>query len=117
MKIKLVAWARRWDGEDWEHFVENDVVEDDSPWAERLVRIGAAVVIDGDGEPVQETDAEPAEAVSDAVVSGEPSEKVSSERPKHTATTDSWRAYANSFGIDTKGMKKQEIIAAVNAVE
>lgn len=34
------------------------------------------------------------------------------ERPKQTGTVDEWRAYAESLGIKTAGLKKNELIAA-----
>lgn len=33
-------------------------------------------------------------------------------RPKQAANLDAWETYARALGIDTKGMTKQEIIAA-----
>ena len=33
-------------------------------------------------------------------------------RPKQAANLETWEAYARARGIDTKGMTKQEIIAA-----
>lgn len=33
-------------------------------------------------------------------------------RPKQAANLETWQAYARAVGIDTKGMTKQEIIAA-----
>lgn len=40
------------------------------------------------------------------------------QRPPRTSTTDRWRQYAHAhFDFDTKGMTKQEIIAACNRCE
>ena len=36
------------------------------------------------------------------------------KRPARTAPVDTWRAYAESQGIDPKGLSKAEIIAATN---
>lgn len=34
------------------------------------------------------------------------------KRPKQAANLETWQGYARALGIDTKGMSKQEIIAA-----
>lgn len=40
------------------------------------------------------------------------------QRPPRSSTTDRWRQYAHAhFDFDTKGMTKQEIIAACNQYE
>lgn len=39
-----------------------------------------------------------------------PAEEV--QRPKQAANLETWQAFARGLGIDTKGMTKQEIIAA-----
>lgn len=36
-------------------------------------------------------------------------------RPRNTASTDEWRAYAESLGIDTKGLKTREVLRAAVA--
>lgn len=36
------------------------------------------------------------------------------KRPARTAPVDTWRAYAESQGIDPKGLSKAELIAATN---
>ena len=125
MKIRLIAWARRKVGADWENFVEGDIVEDDSPWAERLVRIGAAVQIDeletaepaedaenADANGTDESEDESAddEYADDESADDEPVEDV--KRPAKTAPVDTWRKYAESLGVEVKGLSKQEIIAA-----
>lgn len=115
MKIRLIAWARRKAGADWENFVEGDIVEDDSPWAERLVRIGAAVQIDEletaePDEDAENADAKDTDESEDEPVEGEPAGEV--ERPAKTAPVDTWRKYAESLGVEVKGLSKQEIIAA-----
>ena len=128
MKIRLIAWARRKVGADWENFVEGDIVEDDSPWSERLVRIGAAVQIDeletaesaedaenADANDTDESEDEPTpapvtEPVDEESADDAPAEDV--KRPAKTAPVDTWRKYAESLGVEVKGLSKQEIIAA-----
>lgn len=115
MKIRLIAWARRKAGADWENFVEGDIVEDDSPWAERLVRIGAAVQIDEletaePAEDAENADANGTDESEDESADDEPVEDV--KRPAKTAPVDTWRKYAESLGVEVKGLSKQEIIAA-----
>lgn len=40
------------------------------------------------------------------------------ERPPRSSTTDRWRKYAQAlYGLDTKGLTKQEIIAVCNQKE
>ncbi|CAB0938152.1 hypothetical protein ACQQ68_11060 [Corynebacterium diphtheriae] len=88
------------------------------PAPERLIERGLVIE---EGTVVAETPG--LVEADDAVTEGEfvdtPSPvEAPSARPKQTQTTEVWRAYADSLGIDTKGMKtRQEIIAAVNAVE
>lgn len=64
---------------------------------------------------VGETEAEPASApatemVDDESADDEPAEDV--KRPAKTAPVDAWRKYAESLGVEVKGLSKQEIIAA-----
>lgn len=64
---------------------------------------------------VGETEDEPtlapaAEPVEDEPVEDEPVEDV--KRPAKTAPVDTWRKYAESLGVEVKGLSKQEIIAA-----
>lgn len=54
-------------------------------------------------QPAAEPTPEPAE---DAPPAGEV------QRPKQAANLETWQAFARGLGIDTKGMTKQEIIAA-----
>lgn len=64
---------------------------------------------------VGETEDEPApasttETVDDESADDEPAEDV--KRPAKTAPVDAWRKYAESLGVEVKGLSKQEIIAA-----
>ena len=64
---------------------------------------------------VGETEDEPAsapatETVDDESADDEPAEDVG--RPAKTAPVDAWRKYAESLGVEVKGLSKQEIIAA-----
>nr|DAQ59360.1 MAG TPA: hypothetical protein [Caudoviricetes sp.] len=54
--------------------------------------------------------AEVPEEITDAEEQLEHVEEVS--RPKQAANLEAWQAFARGLGIDTKGMTKQEIIAA-----
>ena len=95
-------------------------------------RVGAvAVVSDADGSemirrgfvvdadaPVVSVVKEPAAPVSEPTTanSSQPVEDSALEsvpRPRRAAPVDEWRAYAESQGIDPKGMSKPELIAAV----
>ena len=60
--------------------------------------------------PEEITDAEVPEEITDAEEQLEHVEEVS--RPKQAANLEAWQAFARGLGIDTKGMTKQEIIAA-----
>lgn len=90
------------------------VVEVDEATYGRLVELGAVevesdatpepepeVVVEAAPEPESEPEVEPAPVVS---------------RPAKSAPEDKWRAYAESLGLDVKGLKKPEIIAAVAKV-
>lgn len=43
--------------------------------------------------------------------------EVPTERPAKNATVAVWRAYAARVGVDTEGLKKDELIEAVEAAE
>lgn len=97
------------------------VVEVDEETAADLVRRG--VVASGAGEPAvvaaapaDDAPADDGEAddSSDAAepVEGDAAPTDDGERPARSASVDKWRAYAEKQGIPTKGMSKQEIIAA-----
>lgn len=64
------------------------------------VEVPTTVVVE---QPLTESATEPADVVS-------PTEEV--QRPKQAANLETWQVYARGLGIDTKGMTKQEIIAA-----
>ncbi|VZH85315.1 hypothetical protein [Corynebacterium rouxii] len=46
----------------------------------------------------------------------EPVSETPVKKPLKSAGIDAWRVFATGLGIDVKGLKKPEIIAAVNAV-
>jgi len=73
---------------------------------EVIERAGAAGVVP-EAEPAPAKDAEDAVAEDDQ----EPVEEAP-DRPKQAANLETWQAFARGLGIDTKGMTKQEIIAA-----
>lgn len=75
---------------------------------ERFYRLGA-VVKEGDAPAVKqkaEPAPEPASEKAPAVPVGEV------ERPAKAASLARWREYAESVGVETKGMSKAELIAA-----
>ena len=73
---------------------------------EVIERVGAAGVVP-EAEPSPAEDAEPSPAEDDE----EPVEEAP-DRPKQAENLETWQTYARALGIDTKGMSKQEIIAA-----
>lgn len=87
-----------------------DVVEVDEATAKWLEETGALdvdVVKPAGVKPVVETP-EP-----EAPAEPEPEPKTAGgERPARAASIDAWREYAEKQGIATKGLSKQEIIAA-----
>ena len=63
------------------------------------------------GETEDEPTPAPAtEPVDDEFADAEPADEV--KRPAKTAPVDMWRKYAESLGVEVKGLSKQEIIAA-----
>ena len=128
MRLRINAWVRRWVGNDWQHFVEGDIVDDDTEWGRRLLRLGAATIAPGSGQfssggaelvsgPVDSTSSE---ELSEAEEPGEVETAASSstpDRPLMTASIAVWRDYAAKLGIKTTGMKRAEIIGAVNSYE
>ena len=92
------------------------VVEVDEATYGRLVELGAVEV-----EAEVEATPEP-EPVVEAALEPEPEQEPEVEpapvvsRPAKSAPEDKWRAYAESLGLDVKGLKKPEIIAAVSKV-
>lgn len=74
---------------------------------EVIERLGANAT--DKAEPAPGDAAEP-EEITDTEKQLEHVDEVS--RPKQAANLETWQAYARAVGIDTKGMTKQEIIAA-----
>ena len=79
--------------------------DDELEVIERVGAVGPAVKI----EPAP-GQADKPEKITDTEEQLEHVEEVS--RPKQAANLEAWEAYARARGIDTKGMTKQEIIAA-----
>lgn len=106
------------------------VVEVDEATYGRLVELDAVEVeadveAAPDSEPVAEVESEATpepEPVVEAAPEPEPEQEPEVEpapvvsRPAKSAPEDKWRAYAESLGLDVKGLKKPEIIAAVSKV-
>lgn len=86
------------------------VIEVDDDLHALLVARGV-VSRESDAEPVAErpVSPEPVEADDEADEAPGPEGK----RPARSASTEKWREYAKSQGIDPKGLSKQEIIAAM----
>lgn len=64
---------------------------------------------------VGEAEDEPAPAPATEPVDEESADDAPAEdvkRPAKTAPVDTWRKYAESLGVEVKGLSKQEIIAA-----
>lgn len=106
-----------------------DVIPDDHPRRAWLLRYGIAVVEEDPVESVElpaaagdDVDADPVESDGDA----DPVESADDEddtdpvdpvdengRPRKTAPVAAWRKYADAQGLPTKGLDKQQIIAAL----
>lgn len=94
------------------------VVEVDEETAADLVRRGVVaeaatagvVETDGDGDDDDDVDADPVETDGDT----DPVDPVDENgRPRKTAPVAAWRKYADAQGLPTKGLDKQQIIAAL----
>lgn len=105
-----VTLARAWNpGE--ERYVPGDEVDVDDDVAAWLTRTGAVA------RPTRKRKAAPAagdESAAEAPAAESSSEDDGDEdkRPARTASLDTWKAFAEKQGIQTKGMSKQDIIAA-----
>lgn len=90
-----------------------DTIPDDHPKRDWLLNSGIASG-DVEGDPVVEVadDAEPEREPEAEAVEPEPVPEGDVSRPKQAASTEDWRAYGESQGINTKGLSKQQIIAA-----
>lgn len=91
------------------------VIDVDEATYGRLVELGAVVVeSEPEVEEAPEAVSEP-EPVVESEVEGAPEPEAGVVRkPAKSAPEDKWRAYAESLGLDVKGLKKPEIIAVVN---
>lgn len=108
LRLVVGSWRPRIDGQT-RVYRAGDVVEVEESVAEWLVGSGAAV------DPSVVPDPAPADPVPEVV---EPDVEVEVEsagpkRPRNAAKVEAWEAYAKSRGVNTKGMTKREIIAAV----
>ena len=94
------------------------VVEVDEETAADLVRRGVvaeaatAGVVEGDAAPTDDGEADDDGEATAGVVEGDAAPTDDGERPARSASVDKWRAYAEKQGIPTKGLSKQELIAA-----
>lgn len=83
------------------------VLEPTAEELEVIERLGANATDKVEPAPGE---AEVPEEITDAEEQLEHVDEVS--RPKQAANLEAWQAFARGLGIDTKGMTKQEIIAA-----
>lgn len=112
-----------------------DVIPDDHPRRAWLLRYGIAVVEEGPVEPVDPVESVQPPAVADGDVDvdpvesdgdADPVESADDEddtdpvdlidengRPRKTASVAAWRKFADAQGLPTKGLSKQQIIAAL----
>lgn len=108
-----------------------DVIPDDHPRRAWLLRYGIAVVekpvepveapVEADGEADPEVEPVEADGDGDPVESDDvedddtdPVGPVEADgRPRKTAPVAAWRKYADAQGLPTKGLNKQQIIAAL----
>lgn len=89
---------------------EGQVVEVDEDTFERLKDRGVFAPADAPTpDPVV-----PATDVDAPVVDDPAPGRGSARRPKRAASADEWKRFAESQGLSTKGLTKQQIIAAVN---
>ena len=127
--MKLILTAARWrqrDGKDFTIRNSGDEITVDDATGNWLLRSGAAVdlasvaeveetvadieqAVDEEPEPESEVDEEPQhESEVDDIPAAE-----GKTRPLNAANKKLWEEYAASLGVDTKGMNKDEIMAAV----
>lgn len=80
----------------------------------RLIRCGAAVDVETTAmvEPVDAVGGVALESEAAEPVDAPVSESEGLKPPKKSQGEQAWRDYADKLGIETKGMSKQEIIAA-----
>ncbi|WP_288833676.1 hypothetical protein [uncultured Corynebacterium sp.] len=104
-----VTLARRWNP-GVAAYLPGDVVEVDEATAEWLKRTGATV------EGAARKPERPAAPVEPEAAASEPEEDPDEAtgvtRPARTASVEVWRKFAEKQGIATKGLSKQELIAA-----
>lgn len=103
-----ITLGRYWNPGD-DHFAPGDVIEVDEAVAEWLARTGAVAtpeVVD----PIEVVDEQPEE--TGHVAEAPAGAAVATDRPARTASIETWRDYAEAQGIATKGLSKQELIAA-----
>lgn len=117
--MKLILTAARWrqrDGKDFTIRNSGDEITVDEATGNWLLRSGAAVDLASVAE-VEETVADTEQAVDEepqheSEVDDIPAAE-GKPRPLNAANKKLWEEYAASLGVDTKGMNKDEIMAAV----
>lgn len=102
-----VTLARAWNP-GVEHYAPGAEVEVSDDVAAWLDRTGAVA------RPVKKRPVPPAKRTETTESAAPPvdEEEPESTRPARSAPLDTWKAYAEAQGIQTKGMSKQDIIAA-----
>lgn len=124
MRIKLLAdqWDQLTDGGYLRHFVGAVVDVSDSD-GRRLVKCGAAVpeneatkVTASDSAAEGDAVVQDHDEVQDADESAQ-GEASSWKRPPKSGKLEAWQAYAAHLGLEVKGLRREEIIAAVAKIE
>lgn len=110
-----ITLGRFWNPGD-DHFAPGDVIEVDEAVAEWLTRTGAVVapvvvetVVEVPVDQVPPVDIEDGEDDETELVASAGSD---GGAPAKAAPVEEWRKYAEAKGIATKGLSKQDLIAA-----
>lgn len=116
VKVRLLTESFRMEVEgSVRRFSKGEMLDVAPEVGERLVRLNAAeMVMDSGPAPAVEPDPAPAVDASEPVT--EPVEETR-KRPLKSGGIAAWREYAAGLGIDTKGLTRPQIIAAVNKAE
>lgn len=104
-----------WKPDSTQSYVKGDVLDGiNEVDLERLIRCGAAVDVETIAvvEPVADAGGAALESEAAEPVDAPVSESEGLKPPKKSQGEQAWRDYADKLGIETKGMSKQEIIAA-----
>lgn len=113
LKLAATRWRQRTDTGTVIHR-EGDLIDVSDAEAAWLLKSGAATHPTTEADQSDEDTADQdITSDSDDTTTDDEDAEGDSERPLNAATKAIWEDYAKSKGIDTKGMDKAEIIAAV----